>query len=72
MNAASNHTLDFQSRFCGKSFVQRANMVAHERIHTGERPFKCKHCNEGFPQQTRRNQHEQTCKHRVIGFNNTT
>jgi hypothetical protein len=23
-------------------------MVAHERIHTGERPFKCKHCNLKF------------------------
>ena len=52
----------FKCQFCGKGFVQKANMQAHERIHTGERPYKCQFCNEGFVQLTRKKQHESTCK----------
>ena len=29
---------EFSCKFCGKSFVQKVNMEAHERIHTGEKP----------------------------------
>ena len=53
---------EHKCQFCGKGFVQKANMQAHERIHTGERPYKCQFCNEGFVQLTRKKQHESTCK----------
>merc|ERR1711871_1032063 len=34
--------------FCRKGFKQRSNLVAHERIHTGEKPYVCEICNRGF------------------------
>jgi len=26
-------------RFCNKAFIQRTDVLAHERVHTGEKPF---------------------------------
>lgn len=34
--------------FCEKSFVQRSNLVRHERIHLNEKPYSCSFCEKTF------------------------
>ncbi|KAG6444612.1 zinc finger protein 84 [Manduca sexta] len=34
--------------YCPMRFVQRSNMLRHERRHTGERPYACPHCERTF------------------------
>ncbi|XP_051758483.1 zinc finger protein 568 isoform X1 [Ctenopharyngodon idella] len=35
-------------KYCGKAFTGLSNVVAHQRVHTGERPFKCDTCGKLF------------------------
>ena len=37
---------------------QRAVVVLHERIHTGEKPFSCKFCDTPFTQLSNKKRHE--------------
>ena len=38
----------FACRFCQKKLKTLQNLEAHERGHTGEKPFKCPICGDGF------------------------
>ena len=35
-------------RYCDKFFSKPANVLKHERIHTGEKPYQCSYCDKAF------------------------
>ncbi|XP_059407336.1 zinc finger and BTB domain-containing protein 49-like [Carassius carassius] len=48
-----NHTekgrrKSYVCKYCGKAFPGLSNVVAHQRVHTGERPFRCDTCGKLF------------------------
>ncbi|XP_054477210.1 zinc finger protein 271 [Anoplopoma fimbria] len=46
--------------FCGHIFKFLSQFIIHQRIHTGERPFKCQECGKGFSKNSNLNIHLKT------------
>ncbi len=43
-----------------KEFPQKSNFTAHQRVHSGERPYKCESCPKAFRQRAHLQQHNRT------------
>ena len=62
----SHEDPQFQCRFCSKLLKTQRSLLAHERAHTGEKPFACNMCSAQFASKNSLNQHQQGV-HKVIG-----
>lgn len=70
-NSLKSHMLVHEEKtlkcsYCDKMLRRRKELVAHERMHTGEKPFACSICHARFPSVHGVRQHEGGV-HKMIG-----
>lgn len=53
----TNHEGRYQCSFCAYRTDYQTNLIAHQRTHTGERPFRCNFCAKGFAQKSNLKSH---------------
>ena len=52
MHMAKHFAPKFKCSYCEKMLKSKISLEAHEREHTGDRPFECKTCGKGFKSAT--------------------
>ena len=56
----------FKCSFCGKMIMSKRNLVSHERVHRGEKPFQCTLCSASFAGGPLLSQHMRGA-HKIVG-----
>lgn len=58
VTSASSHHRVFICSLCGKSYPRFCQLEAHQRSHTGVKPYRCTECGKRFTQKTRLKTHQ--------------